>query len=71
MIYVIFQFSNSYIKSHYNGGYKPKMTIDYNREDIAINKVEMTYCQRIKAAVRNFNCYQFEIFDSDMILFFF
>lgn len=57
MIYVIFQFSNSYIKSHYNGGYKPKMTIDYNREDIAINKVEMTYCQRIKAAVRNFNCY--------------
>lgn len=47
-------FSNDYIKSHYNGTYSSKMKIDYNiRDEVEVNKVEMIYCQRIQRAETN------------------
>lgn len=55
IITIVFQFSNNYIKTHYNGTYRSKIKIMYNREDdIVTNKVEMTYCQRLKPSVKNY-----------------
>ncbi|XP_025425073.1 uncharacterized protein LOC112693992 isoform X2 [Sipha flava] len=44
-----YNFSNCYIKSHYNGKYTSKMKIDYNREECEMEyKVEMVHCLRVK-----------------------
>ncbi|VVC29676.1 Hypothetical protein CINCED_3A005278 [Cinara cedri] len=46
-----YQFSNSYIKSHYNGMYRSKMKMDYTEDgEVMEDNITMTHSERIKSS---------------------